>query len=282
MLLLVKWLERFSPLLNRRIFFDHFKLAGHGRVKRLTQWGLSLLMLLPAAAAAQRPFSLTVAARAHISQARFSDNALVNARVSLAPNLYSGWLLGAALDLSPRVAFQAALGYSSYGLAIETQQDYPGWKYAASNVAAFQRQAIEVAAVLRRRYFTAEKPGRAWFTDLGADVLLASFGSTAFGFSNYDADNPNTPGIFGQGTPVGGNPYRIGIRLGAGREWAIMSRSHLSLQALVSIGTRDLNRDRLDITVWQQGRTIDPVRYSNSVATRASFAGIQAQYRFQL
>lgn len=251
-------------------------------MKSLPRWGLQLLMLLPATAAAQRPFSLTVAARAHISQARFSDNALVNARVSLAPNLYSGWLLGAALDLSPRMAFQASVGYSSYGLAIETQQDYPGWKYAASNVATFQRQAIEMAAVVRRRYLTTEKPGRAWFTDLGADVLLASFGSTAFGFSNYDAGNPNTPGIIGQGTPVMGNPYRIGIRFGVGREWAITSRSHLSLQALVSLGTRDLNRDRLETTVWQQGRTIDPVRYSNAVATRASFAGIQAQYRFQL
>ena len=251
-------------------------------MKFLMQWGLPLLTLLPAAAAAQRPFSLTVAARAHIAQARFSDNALVSARVGLAPNLYSGWLLGAALDLSPRLAFQAAVGYSSYGVAIETQQDYPGWKYAASNVAAFQSQAIELAAVVRRRYLTPEKPGRAWFTDLGADVLLASFGSTAFGFSNYDANNPNTPGIIGQGTPVGGNRYRIGIRLGAGREWAITSRSHLSLQVLVSLGTRDLNRDRLETTVWQQGPTIDPVRYSNSVATRASFAGLQAQYRFQL
>ena len=250
-------------------------------MKNRTQWILPLL-LLPAAAAAQGPFSLTIAARAHVSQARFSDDALVSARVGLAPNLYSSWLLGAALDLSPRLAFQAAVGYTSYGLAIETQQDYPGWKYAASNVAAFQHQAIEVAAVVRRRYPTAEKPGRAWFTDLGADVLLASFGSSSFNFSNYDPNNPNTPGILGKGTPVGGNPYRIGIRLGAGREWAVSPRNHLSLQALVSIGTRDLLRDRMETVVWQQGRTIDPVRYSNAIATRASFAGLQAQYRFQL
>ena len=108
--------------------------------------------MLPAAAAAQGPFSLTVAARAQVSQARFSDDALVSARVGLAPNLYSGWLLGAALYLSPRTAVQAAVGYTSYGLAVESQQDYLGWKYVAANVASFQRQAIEVAALLRRRY----------------------------------------------------------------------------------------------------------------------------------
>ena len=250
--------------------------------QKLRHWSLNLLLLLPAAAAAQRPFSLTVAARAQVSQARFSDDALVSARVGLAPNLYNGWLLGAALDLTPRVALQAAVGYITHGLAIETQQDYPGWKYAAANVASFQCQAIEVAAVLRRRYPTPEKPGRAWFTELGADVLLASFGSGSFGFANYDPNNANTPGIVGQGTPVGGNPYRIGIRFGAGREWAVSPRSHLSLQVLASLSTRDLTRDRMVTTVWQQGRTIDPVRYSNSVATRASFVGIQAQYRFQL
>ena len=63
---------------------------------------------------------------------------------------------------------------------------------------------------------------------------------------------------------------------------AVSPRSHLSLQVLASLGTRDLNRDRMVTTVWQQGPTIDPVRYSNSVATRASFVGLQAQYRFQL
>ena len=72
--------------------------------------------------------------------------------MGLAPSRYSSWLLGAALDLSPRTAVQTAMSYTSYGLAVESQQDYPGWKYAAANVASFQRQAIEVAALLRRRY----------------------------------------------------------------------------------------------------------------------------------
>ena len=62
-------------------------------LQKLRHWSLNLLLLLPAEAAAQRPFSLTVAARAQVSQARFSDDALVSARVGLAPSLYSGWLL---------------------------------------------------------------------------------------------------------------------------------------------------------------------------------------------
>lgn len=237
--------------------------------------------LLPAANA-QTSLSVLAVGQVHTSQNRFADDALVSARVSLPPGIYTSWGVGAAVGLSPRSALQFTVAYATFGVDIETQRDYARQRYAFANVASFQKSVVEVAAVKRRYFPQADHPGKAWFVDAGVDALISAFGSATIGFASYDPNNANSQGVAGTGTPIGGNPYRLGIRLGAGREWNLTPRNALALQLIASIGLRDLSRYQLSTVVWQQGRTIDPVYYQNTVALRGSFVGVQARYRFQV
>lgn len=249
--------------------------------KRLLVWlGLSVGGL--PAAHAQRSLSLVAAGQVHTSQNRFDDDALVSARVSLPPGIYTAWAVGAAVGLSPRTAIQATVAYTTFGVNIATQRDYARQRYAFANVTSFQMQAVEIAAVRRWYFPRVERSGRAWFVDAGADALLRAFGSANASFASYDANSPNSQGVAGSSIPLSGNPYRLGIRLGAGREWSLTPRNALALQLIASIGLRDLTRYQLETVVWQQGRTIDPVYYRNTVALRGSFVGVQARYCFRV
>ncbi|MBD2715888.1 hypothetical protein KBK19_12660 [Microvirga sp. STR05] len=63
--------------------------------------------------------------------------------------------------------------------------------------------------------------------------------------------------------------------------WALHPRHTLALELLASAGLRDLQRFQMQYVVWEQGPTIDPKAYTNTLATRFSFVGLQAAYRFQ-
>jgi len=143
----------------------------------------------------------------------------------------------------------------------------------------FSQNATEYAFVLRRQYATRQR-GHMWFTDSGLDILHAGGGGiTSFGIESSSLVGPGTSI---SGTIIDGKSYRVGVRLGAGREWALSSRHHVALQAIASIGLSDLRRYRLQNVTWQQGQTIDPVAKDVLIATRFSFVGVQARYRFQL
>jgi hypothetical protein len=250
-------------------------------MRKLLLLGLFLGCLSALSAKAQKSLSLVVAGQAHLSQARFDDNALMSARVSMAPGLYSDFLLGVAVGLSPRTAIQATIGYLSYGIDIESQQDYSRQRYMFSNIASFQTDAFEVAVVGRRYFPAAARPNRSWFVEAGADVVLASAGIGTFSFGRYSSIDPNSPGVEGNGYAIGGNPNRLGIRLGVGREWRISPRSALAIGAVASIGLSDVTRYQV-VTTWQKGQAIDPLHYTNTIATRVGFVGLQARYRLQL
>jgi hypothetical protein len=234
---------------------------------------LGLLFSFPGSAVAQSAISVVIAGQVHGTKARFADERPTSDQISLVTRPYRNWVLGAALDLSPRHALQATVGLTSYGLAFERQP--------SGNVATFWQNALEFAVVLRREYRVASKPGR-WFTDAGADLVYIgdTFGISSFGFGGANPNNVTGPGSESTGVPIGGSPYRMGLRAGAGREWALSPRHFVALQALASVGLHDLQRYDMRTVVWQQGRTIDPVYYRNTIATRFSFVGVQARYRF--
>ncbi|MDQ2769697.1 MAG: hypothetical protein M3Y54_04260 [Bacteroidota bacterium] len=231
---------------------------------------------------AQRSLSVLAVGQVHTSQNRFADDAPVSARVSLPPGIYTSWGVGAAVGLSARSAVQVTVAYASFGVDIATQRDYVRQRYAFANVTSFREAVVEVAVVKRRYFPQADRLGRAWFVDAGVDALIGAFGSASIDFASYDPNNANSQGIAGTSTPLDGNPYRLGIRLGAGREWNLTPRNAVALQLIASIGLRDLSRYQLSTVVWQQGRTIDPVYYQNTVALRGSFVGLQVRYRFRI
>ena len=219
---------------------------------------------------AQPAVSLVVAGRYHLMRARFAGPSPAGSGVTIVPEVYRAGALGVVVGVSPRDVLHATAGVTSYGLAF--------------NVATFQQDALEFALVLRRHYGTAAKPGRTWMADAGVDMVYlgSRFGGASFGFGGADPNNTSGPGSASRGEPVGGRPYRVGLRLGAGREWPLGPRHYVSLAAVASVGLQDLQRFELQSVVWQQGPTIDPVSYRSTVATRLSFVAIQAQYRFAL
>lgn len=243
------------------------------------------LLLLSGQSVAQRTLSLVVGHQQHFTSARFIDDRLASARVTLRPAMYRNWLLGASVGLSPRYAVQATAGFSSFGLSFASQRDYRQIRGEGTNIATSQRDAWEYALVLRRYFFGAspEVSGH-WFADAGLDVIDISgipyTGSMSFGTTDHML--AVAPGIEGTATLVELNPYRLGLRLGAGREWALAAHHFLAVQLVGSIGLRDLQRYDLTTVTWQQSRTIDPAYYYNRIATRFSFVGLQARYRFQL
>ena len=247
-------------------------------------WGLMLLST--GRSLAQKSLSLTVAGQAHLTGGRFVGDQLVSARINVVPTVYRDWLLGVVVDLTPRYAVQATFGQPNYGLSFRTQRDYRRSPEQDANVATFQQQAFEYAVVLRRHFFVARTPARRWFADLGLDLIDISQlgGGGSFGFSGTDPSLTTGPGIEANGVLDMRNPNRVGVRLGLGHEWALNhgNRHFFSLQAVGSVGLRDLQRHRMSAVVWERGRTVDPIYYRNQVATRLSFVGLQARYRFQL
>ncbi len=240
-------------------------------------------MLTPTAVQAQRGLSVAPFVQGYLSQARFADDRPVNARVSLPPGLYRGYGLGLVWQQSPRTEVQAAFGYAPFSVNIATQLDYVRQRYRNSNVASFGKDAFQVSAVVRRLYPAADQPGRAWFVEVGAEALLGLGGGGSLGFANYDVNHPNSgPGLTGTGTQTGGRSPRLGLVLGVGRKWNVSPRSALALQLSGGLGLHDFSVYRLETTVWQQGRDVDPVPYTNTLAMRASYVGVKAMYFFRL
>ena len=226
-----------------------------------------------------------LAGQFHVSQGRFSDDALVSARISLLPGVYRNWLVGTMLSFSPRYAVQATIGFTSFGLAFQSQRDYRQSRLAYSNESYFQQDALEYALVARRYFRSARHPTKSWFTDFGVDVVDVSLArpSGTFGFGNTDPslDPLKGPGIQVTGESTSLQPYRVGIRAGIGREWGLGTHHFLALQLVGSFGMSDLQQYRMTTLTWDLGRNTDPQRYLNQVATRVSFVGMQARYRFQ-
>jgi hypothetical protein len=230
---------------------------------------------LPGLSVAQKNFSVMAGAQLHMAKARFADQGPVADRLQLLPSGYSTYLVGAIIELSPRYALQASVGLAGYGYRFNLQADEPGRQATQT----FRRQASEYALVVRRQYRVPGKPGRSWFTDLGLDLQASdSEGIPTFQLRSAP---PSGPGVQVSGTLLKGNPHRIGLRLGAGREWRIGPREFFSLQVAASCGLRDLQRYQLQTTAWQQSEALDPVEYRNVLANRSSFIGVQARYRFQ-
>ena len=243
------------------------------------------LLLLPGPLLAQRTFSLTLGGQAHLAGGRFADDQVVSGRISTVPDVYRTWLLGAVVGLSPRYAVQATFGQPNFGLSFASQRDYRQSPSEGVNVAGFPMQVLECAVVLRRNFFIPRTLSRHWFADLGLDLIDTSIaGGGSFGFANIDRNLTTGPGIEATGTSVMFNPNRVGVRLGLGHEWALNhgNRHFLSLQLISSLGLRDLKQYRMTSVVWERGRTIAPLYYTNQVATRFTFVGLQARYRFQL
>ena len=192
------------------------------------------LLLCSGSLWAQPAVSLVAAGQLHGMQARFAGPAPAGSGVTLVARPYRAWVLGGAVWLSPRVALQATAGLSSFGLAFERQP--------SGNIATFQQDALEFALVVRRQYGTAAKPGRSWFTEAGVDVeyIGDTFGVSSFGFGGAEPSSTTGPGSESTGAPVDGCPYRAGLRLGAGREWALSSRQFVALAAVASLGLHDL------------------------------------------
>jgi hypothetical protein len=241
------------------------------------------LTLAPTGARAQRALSVAAFAQVNLSQARFADDGLVNARVSLPPGLHPGYGLGLVWQHSPRTEVQAAFGYAAFGITVATQLDYVRQRRRNANTVSFGLDAFQVSAVVRRLYPDAEKPGHAWFAEVGAEALLGVSGGGTLGFANYDRNEPNGgPGLTGTGTRTGGRSLRPGLLLGVGRKWSVSPRSALALQLSGCLGLRDYSVYRLRTTVWEQGRDVDAVAYTNTLATRASYIGVKAVYFFRL
>ena len=241
------------------------------------------LVLAPIAVRAQRTLSVAPYVQGYLSQARFADNGLVSARVRLPPGLYRGYGLGLVWQQSPRLEVQATFGYAPLSINVATQLDYARQRYRNSNTASFGTDAFQVSAVVRRLYPDATKPGHAWFAEAGAEALLGLGGGGSLGFANYNRDQPNnSPGVAGTGTQTGGSSPRYGLVLGVGRKWTVSPRSALALQLSGCLGLHDYRVYRLETTIWQQGRDVDAVTYTNTLAARASYIGVKAIYFFRL
>jgi hypothetical protein len=245
-----------------------------------------MLAVLPGRGLAQRSCSVVLGGQLHATQARFADHRAVSPRLGLTPSLQRGVQVGVALGLSARQEVQATVGFTAFGVAFSTKQHDAQTRFNGANVAVYQQNALEYALVLRRRFPSARQPGQSWFTDLGVDVEDMSLARPGglFGFSNVDRRQPTGPGLEAEASLDVFNRYRVGLRLGGGREWALDAnrRHYLALQLLGSFGLRDLQQFQLNTVVWQQSPAIDPEYYVNRVATRFSFVGVQLRYRYQL
>ena len=240
------------------------------------------VVLVPTVARAQRVLSMATFTQMNLSQARFADDGLVSARTSLPLGLSTGYGLGLVWQQSPRTEVQATFAYAPFRVNVATQLDYVRQRHRQSATASFGQDAYQVSAVVRRLYPAAETPGRAWFVEVGAEALLGWSDGETVGFANYDADQPNRgPGTTGTGTRTGGSP-RLGLVLGAGRKWSMSPRSALAVQVNGCLGLHDYGVYRLETTVWQQGRDVDAMTYTNTVAMRASYIGAKAIYFFRL
>lgn len=228
----------------------------------------------PALGVAQKSVSVFAAAQLQVGKARFADQHPVADRLQLLPSGHSTFLAGASVALSPRYALHASGGRAGYGYRLHLQADEPGRK----GTTTIRREATEYALLLRRHYQAATTPGRRWFAEIGLD--LATTGPASPNFQSRSAA-PSGAGMVVSGTLLRSNPNRLGVRLGAGREWRVGPREFLSLHVLGSVGLRDLQRYHLQTVTWQQGESIDPVHYVNTLANRGSFVGVQARYRFQ-
>ncbi|MBO0361173.1 hypothetical protein J0X19_24660 [Hymenobacter sp. BT186] len=178
-------------------------------------------------------------------------------------------MVGVAVGVSPRYAVQATVGTSMFGI---------GFKAPGGSTMGFSQEATEYALILRRQCLVSQA-GHSWFVDSGFDIVRAGKGFRKF---EIESSNLNGPGTHVIGAPIDGKSARVGVRLGAGREWSLSRHHHVALQAIASIGLSDLRRYRLQNVTWQQGQTIDPVSKDVLIATRFSFVGVQARYRFQL
>lgn len=239
------------------------------------------LALSPTAARAQRALSVAAFAQAYLSGARLAGGGPATSfvRLPLGPNI--GYGLGLVWQHSPRTEVQAAFGYAASGVVIATQAD--AGQRRNSNTASFGKEAFQASAVVRRLYPDAGKPGHAWFAEAGAEAWLTFGGGGDFGFANYDRDKPNDgPGLSGSGTRTGGRSPRPGLLLGVGRKWRLSPSSALAVQLSGSLGLREYSVYRLRTTIWQQGRDVDPVTYTNTLATRSSYVGVKLVYFFRL
>jgi hypothetical protein len=239
------------------------------------------LALAPTAAQAQRALSVAAFAQAYLSGARFTDDGPVRSRLRLPPGLNAGYGLGLVWQHSPRTEVQAAFGYAASGVIIATQAD--ARQRRSSSTISIGKEAFQASAVVRRLYPDAGKPGHAWFAEAGAEAWLTLGGGDGFGFANYDRNKPNDgPGLAGTATRTGGRSPRPGLVLGVGRKWSVSPHGALALQLSGSLGLREYSVYRLRTTVWQQGRDVDPVTYTNTLATRASYVGVKLVYFFRL
>ncbi len=239
------------------------------------------LALAPTAARAQRALSVAAFAQVYLSGARFADGGPATSFVRLPPGPNPGFGLGLVWQHSPRTEVQAAFGYAASGVTLALQAD-PGQR-RNSNTASFGKEAFQVSAVVRRLYPDAGRPGHAWFAEAGAEAWLTFGGGGSFGFANYDRNQPNAgPGLAGTATRTGGGSPRPGLVLGVGRKWSVSPRGALAVQLSGCLGLREYSVYRLRTTVWQQGRDVDPVTYTNTLATRGSYVGVKLVYFFRL
>jgi len=251
----------------------------------LAKWlGVGLLFFAPAPIMAQRALSIVAAAQVHATRPRFADDRVVNAQLSLPLRVYRSWTLGLELALSERLAIQATGGILSYGLALRQQLDYS--RNRDENLSANSTvQNIFENSLLVRHYFplVSEEPAHRWFTDVGMDVVYTAniLGLPSIRFGSLSSAPVNGPGMAGYIIPSNSERYRLGLRVGAGHEWALAARHRLALEALLSYGLRDIERYEMHTEVWERGSNIDARKYDNTLATRLSFVGIQFRYSFQ-
>jgi hypothetical protein len=230
------------------------------------------LVLVASNAVAQRSLSVLAGGQLYLMKPRFVDDKPSNFPLNLTSRFYRNFAIGVAVGLSPRYAVHGTVGVDTYGVS-----------FKASNAGAtrISYSALEYSLVMRRRYPGVRRPHHVWFTDAGADIIKAG----GIGGVNFviKGQNASGAGFSAVGTSTGGNSYRLGLRLGAGREWAFDEHHYVALGIVASVGLRDIQRYRLQAVSWRQGETIDPVLYDPiDIATRASFVGVQVRYRFQL
>jgi hypothetical protein len=234
------------------------------------------LLLVSGSAVAQRSFSVVAGGQIYLTNSRFVYNQPNSRQIGLSSYPYTGFMLGIGVGLSPRYMMQATIGSNSYGLNLEPQN---------IGKLRFKQQARELTLVVRRQFSNGSKAGHLWFVDLGADALSAGSGAGIIGFGASRTVNGNpgaNPGFRITGYSTFRNSFRVGVRLGAGREWALNEHHHIALGAVASIGLSDLHRYKVQTVTWQEREDIDPISSENTLATRFSFVGVQARYRFQL
>lgn len=234
------------------------------------------LVLVSGSAVAQRSFSVVAGGQLYLTNSRFIYSQSNSSQLGLATSPHPGFMAGIGIGLSPRYMVQATIGVNSYGINLEPQ-----------NMGKFKlgQQARELTLVMRRQFSNGSKAGHLWFVDVGADAMLAGSGAGIIGFggNSVNAGSSTTgPGFRLTGFSTFRNSFRAGLRLGAGREWAITERHHVAIGVVASIGLSDLHRYQVATLTWQQREDIDPVFSEDVLATRASFVGGQARYRFQL